>query len=148
MLSIRGQEAQSFGVRFRSAVRHLSDNLAVPDILDFKRLPGIALNELQRLIDREHRKVGDAGRIENGAFVLAFEATGAEISFGKVFQSIHAKQQHPAHPGNFSTLMSSGELKRVQLVPGQFAHRREALGSNSEVNRFRVWLGIVQRTFY
>jgi hypothetical protein len=34
--------------------------------------------------------------------------------------------------------MLGGELKRMQFMPRQFADWREALGSHSEVNRFRV----------
>src|SRR5665213_725247 len=113
-------------------------NFAVTDGLDFERVPGVALRKLQRLFHREHWKVGDAGGINNQAFVFAFETTGAQISFGKVFQTIHTKQQHAAHRGNFAALMLGGELKRVQFVPRQFADWCEALGSHSEVNRFRV----------
>ena len=55
-----------------------------------------------------------------------------------MLQTIHPKKQYAANCGDFPALVVDGELRRMEFPSVQPSHGRKALGSGSEVNRFRV----------
>ena len=76
--------------------------------------------------------------VDDPAPVLARESACLDSRVWKITLTVLSEEEDPTDRRHLPTLVCGEQPKRLEVTPGERADRREALGSGSEVQRFRV----------
>ena len=81
-----------------------------------------------RLLDGTDRKRADLGAINDATLVSAVDATGLYPGIPEVTRAVRAKDEHPTHGRDYTTLALCDESQRLQVSAGELADVGERLG--------------------
>ena len=76
--------------------------------------------------------------IEDGRLVRPFETASLNPGVAKMVETLPAKEQHSADCRHRSTLVGGEEPEGLEIPARQLPRGGKALGSGSEVERFRI----------
>lgn len=129
---------QAIGNGFSQCDKRERPAFAVPTAGNFRRLGRILSGKSQYFLRRQRQSTVDIFRVDKSCSVISGKMSRLDRRLREKLPSIFAEEENTAYSRCFLALMSGDDMQCLQVALRDFPLWREALGSNSEVNGFRV----------